>query len=293
MNTTQTIQTQPNRFQCRCCGCNTFIRPGDGVTWLYKGRRFAAHGTTDCTRTLRNHEREAERFASGGPTEDPSRPLERNLRGGSPKPLPAAEAVVVKPQPVAYGNRPNAYPAKCRECGGTVGAGDGVLSAQRLASGSWAVRHADTDDCTTTPPSAPAPTGGPTTAPAAHPQAHLPVVDGGYYAVPCFHSDHRHSWDFIRVDKPVDGKWAGWTFAKRRSGDVWERLSRDDQATALRLIAGAPQAASLRYAQEIGHCYVCNRALTTDESRASGIGPDCRKRKGQHFISNATDSQED
>lgn len=66
----------------------------------------------------------------------------------------------------------------------------------------------------------------------------------------------------------ADGRVILW---KKHRGDA--RLE-----AALRVLVGDPKAAALRYAQESGRCYVCNRTLTTPESIRDGIGPVCKEK---------------
>jgi hypothetical protein len=55
----------------------------------------------------------------------------------------------------------------------------------------------------------------------------------------------------------------------------------DAMVTVARKIVDAdPKVAMLRYGQELGQCGHCYRTLTNDESRAVGIGPVCRAKKG-------------
>jgi hypothetical protein len=66
----------------------------------------------------------------------------------------------------------------------------------------------------------------------------------------------------------ADGRVILW---KKNRGDA--RLE-----AAIRVLVGDPKAAALRYAQESGRCYVCNRTLTTPESIRDGIGPVCKEK---------------
>ncbi|AYD86692.1 hypothetical protein SEA_MESH1_47 [Mycobacterium phage Mesh1] len=86
---------------------------------------------------------------------------------------------------------------------------------------------------------------------------------------------------FYKVDRPTEGRWAGYVFVKQIVGDEERRLSQKQGGTILRRIAevGA-EAASARYGHEIGECGVCGRTLTNDESRERGIGPICAEKMG-------------
>ncbi len=112
-------------------------------------------------------------------------------------------------------------------------------------------------------------------APTATPQ---PEVPAGRYAVT---SDKDGVTRFYRVDRPTEGRWAGYTFVKVQASDELHRVGKDVAAWVLAAIAKAtPQAASKLYGQEIGCCGVCGRTLTDETSRANGIGPICAAKYG-------------
>jgi len=103
-------------------------------------------------------------------------------------------------------------------------------------------------------------------------------VPQGHYAVPSLTGNN--DLDFVRVDRPTEGRWEGYTFVKRIIGGHPDVAIRGKQAQdLLAAIAefGVKRAAET-YAHEFGRCYVCNRTLTDETSRALGIGPDCRAR---------------
>jgi len=86
---------------------------------------------------------------------------------------------------------------------------------------------------------------------------------------------------FYRVDKPTEGKWTGYTFVKIQAGERFHKLPQDSQTRALREIAEVgPKEASQLYGKELGHCGVCGRILTNQESRDLGIGPICAGKMG-------------
>lgn len=93
---------------------------------------------------------------------------------------------------------------------------------------------------------------------------------------------------FWLIDRPDQGKWAGWTFIKVQQGPSAGRFSTikpDRRATPqaaalLGRIAQSPLEAARRYGIELGMCSVCGQALTNEESRQFGIGPICRTRFG-------------
>lgn len=104
----------------------------------------------------------------------------------------------------------------------------------------------------------------------------LPDVPAGFYAVPS--RTGNNDLDFFRVDRPEDGKWAGYTFVKRViGGHDDQRVRGTEMRLALEaILATGVDQARQTYGVEIGRCAICNRHLTDDESRAFGIGPTCR-----------------
>jgi hypothetical protein len=106
--------------------------------------------------------------------------------------------------------------------------------------------------------------------------ASFPDVEEGRYAV-----EIEGVLKFYQVDKPMHGKWAGWTFLKVQASDeLWPIKNRDAKLMILNKIAEDSKTAMLRYGQEIGKCGACGRTLTDEESRAYGIGPVCRGKLG-------------
>lgn len=106
---------------------------------------------------------------------------------------------------------------------------------------------------------------------------HLREIPAGRYAVDGADGKLR----FVKVDRPEDGAWAGWTFVSTQAGDEFHRLQHDQANKALTRIheAGARDA-SVRYGRELGQCGVCGRTLTDENSRAAGIGPVCVMKAG-------------
>ena len=158
--------------------------------------------------------------------------------------------------------RPNRYAGNCGRCRGHVPAGAGILTGR---PGAWGVAH--TGECP--PAAAPAPTAAPA-------RTFLPDVPAGHYAIA---SGGHNDLAFYRVDRPADGKWAGYTFVKVVIGGRPDsRVPRAQAAGILSRIAAAGIAeAGALYGREIGRCCRCNRHLTDETSRALGIGPECRK----------------
>jgi hypothetical protein len=112
-------------------------------------------------------------------------------------------------------------------------------------------------------------------------------VTEGHYAIP---GRDGRDYDFYRVDKPTEGKWAGRTFLKMVVGGKPDISIRDRNriSEVLAAIALNPEEAAWRYGQEIGQCDKCNRSLTDETSRAFSRGPDCRQKYGAGFMSMAS-----
>lgn len=103
-------------------------------------------------------------------------------------------------------------------------------------------------------------------------------VPAGRYAIT---SEQDGTLHFFRVDRPTEGRWAGYVFVKRQAGDdLFPVKNSEQRANILRIIAQDPQVAMLRYGQEIGACGHCGRTLTNEESRERGIGPVCAGHMG-------------
>lgn len=111
---------------------------------------------------------------------------------------------------------------------------------------------------------------------AAAPKAKSLAVDvpEGYYAIA---SKGDNDLLFVKVDRPTQGKWSGYTFVKMIVGGHEPTPIRGGQATDVlaRIMAAGVVESMALYGQEIGRCGHCNRVLTDDESRARGIGPTC------------------
>lgn len=111
--------------------------------------------------------------------------------------------------------------------------------------------------------------------------AGVPVADevpAGRYAVET-EDGATNELAFYKVDRPTEGRWAGYVFVKHLVSDEEHRMSQSAGAAILRKIAAVgAEAASARYGHEIGECGVCGRTLTNDESRARGIGPVCAEK---------------
>lgn len=102
------------------------------------------------------------------------------------------------------------------------------------------------------------------------------TVPEGRYAI-----DFEGQLRFFKVDRPAEGRWAGYVFVKEQAGDDLYPVRGPRRDRVLTAIAAAdPVAATLRYGLELGKCGVCGRTLTDPESRAAGIGPICAQRRG-------------
>lgn len=112
----------------------------------------------------------------------------------------------------------------------------------------------------------------------------LSGVPEGRYAAPNEGGELR----FVRIDKPSEGKWAGYTFVQVQASDEWHRagMVRPGEkytgklAAVLSNIVQDAKAASVRYGHELGQCGVCGRLLTDEVSRKFGVGPVCREKLG-------------
>ncbi|QWY84389.1 hypothetical protein SEA_KNOCKER_47 [Mycobacterium phage Knocker] len=106
------------------------------------------------------------------------------------------------------------------------------------------------------------------------------VVPAGRYAVDT-EDGAVNTLAFYKVDRPTEGKWAGFVFVKHIVGGDEERMSQRAGEAILRKIAAVgAEAASARYGHEIGECGICGRQLTNDDSRERGIGPVCAAKAG-------------
>lgn len=103
-------------------------------------------------------------------------------------------------------------------------------------------------------------------------------VPEGRYAV----VGEDHVTRFYKVDRPTEGRWAGYVFVKVQASDELHNLrSKASRNDVLRRIAEAGIEASMAlYGKELGKCGHCGRTLTDEESRAYGIGPICRGKMG-------------
>lgn len=186
---------------------------------------------------------------------------ERRENGAGPLRPPVPADVEVIP------GRTNRYAGACAACGGHVAENAGLLAKR---AGKFTVVHRTGADCREPEPaveqSRPATT-----------RTALPDVPEGHYAIK---STGSNDLAFYRVDRPTDGEYAGRVFVKSIVGGHPDRNVRRDAVAGIlaRIAEAGVEESARRYGQEIGRCCRCNRTLTDDESRAAGIGPECRRR---------------
>jgi hypothetical protein len=114
-------------------------------------------------------------------------------------------------------------------------------------------------------------------------------VPAGYYATPSITGNN--DLDFWHVERPTEGKWAGYTFVKRVIGghsDLSlprdskkrvrsERIARVSQVAAMdAIIAFGVEKSHELFGTELKFCRECGIHLTDELSRELGIGPVCR-----------------
>lgn len=112
----------------------------------------------------------------------------------------------------------------------------------------------------------------------------LPNVATAYYAVIDASLPSTSSgdvWKFYRVDRPQEGRWAGYTFVKVQAGDNLYPVKRlDAVADILKAISFDPQSSAEDYGHQLERCGLCARTLTNPDSRERGIGPVCAEKVG-------------
>lgn len=104
-----------------------------------------------------------------------------------------------------------------------------------------------------------------------------PSVPAGYYAIQSISG--ANDLDFYSVDRPTEGRWAGYVFVKQVVGGKPEFAVKGAKWRKVleAIVASGPEEAAALYGQEIGRCGRCNRTLTDETSRQLGIGPVCRE----------------
>jgi len=107
------------------------------------------------------------------------------------------------------------------------------------------------------------------------------TVPAGSYALEITDSAVGNDIAFYQVDRPTEGRWAGFVFVKLLVGGDEQRLSIPNQKAVLRKIAAVgAREASILFGIKTEKCGVCHTRLTNKDSREAGIGPDCRKKFG-------------
>ena len=96
---------------------------------------------------------------------------------------------------------------------------------------------------------------------------------------------------FLKVDRPDNGRWAGFIFVKviRNISGSFEDVRRvailnpesasgrvdESHRLAVEALASDPKAAAVAFGMKTGSCCICGRTLTDPESVKAGIGPIC------------------
>jgi hypothetical protein len=84
---------------------------------------------------------------------------------------------------------------------------------------------------------------------------------------------------FLRIKLMLNGNYAGRVFVDSQASDDYFPVKAPATLAAyLTAVLADPTAAAKLYADELGVCSRCGRTLTNDESRAWGIGPECRNK---------------
>lgn len=106
------------------------------------------------------------------------------------------------------------------------------------------------------------------------------AVPEGRYAIPSLTGNN--DLDFYKVDRPTEGRWAGYTFVKMVIGGKPDAPVKGKRA--IRVLEAIrefdPERAGILFGQKIGQCFKCGRHLTDKVSRDSGAGADCRAKYG-------------
>jgi hypothetical protein len=110
-----------------------------------------------------------------------------------------------------------------------------------------------------------------------------PDVAAGRYALTGTDGQVR----FYQVDRPTEGRWAGYVFVKVLIGSLgaWrkERVNRSQQPEILRLIAKDQEGAARLFGQKAKQCGHCHSPLSTPQSRAAGYGETCADNHGYWY----------
>jgi Family of unknown function (DUF6011) len=110
--------------------------------------------------------------------------------------------------------------------------------------------------------------------------AETKVGEGRYFIVDPTNGEER----FFKVDKPTEGRWAGYTFVNvQASDDFYPVRDREHREEILAEIAKDPVKAMNEYGIRLGYCGRCGRTLTNIDSRLRGLGPICAGRVRQEY----------
>lgn len=182
--------------------------------------------------------------------------------------------------------RKNKFGGKCAVCGVYVVEGQGTI-VKNESTGRWDVTHIQ--PC----PAAGEPAAKTPQAPATEAVA-FSVPDGRYTIIwedgyKTIRVSHQGEFDEFMPGRAILSFLSGsnndrdyTSFAhvdERGQVRVWKRHQGNERLReAVKVLLGDPKAASQAYARESGCCGICNRSLTTPESIAAGIGPECAKK---------------
>lgn len=107
------------------------------------------------------------------------------------------------------------------------------------------------------------------------------VIPAGRYAI----ASSDGGWEFYQVDRPDEGKWAGYVFLSRLHGAPgdWSRVAVRDlvqKSVVFTAIDEDTMAAAVAFGRESGECSQCGSPLSNQKSIDAGIGPVCAKNLG-------------
>jgi Family of unknown function (DUF6011) len=113
------------------------------------------------------------------------------------------------------------------------------------------------------------------------PEGNQAEVPGGRYGIVGADSQVR----FYQVDKPKEGKWAGYTFVKLLVGAPggWNKMpiNRSQTPQILSVIAADVAGAARIFGDKYSQCGFCSSPLSDPRSRAAGYGEICA---GNHAL---------
>lgn len=96
---------------------------------------------------------------------------------------------------------------------------------------------------------------------------------------------------FVQVDRPTEGKWAGWLFVSYLSGAPgdWNQYPVKDRAAKAALLAritdAGVEASARLFGLKTQTCGFCSSALSLHQSRAAGYGAHCAGKHGLYYPS--------